>query len=849
MADFEQVGVIAVVRDYEKFNRQLATMSSNIVGMGGTASGAAGGIGVLNAAMSATVAVAAAAAAAAAAVAIAIGKISVESVKVSISVESAFAGVAKTTDGLVDDFGNMTAAGEEMKQEFRDLAKVVPTSIEELMAIGEIAGQLGVPQKAIVGFTETIAQLGMTTNMTEETAADSLARMANIYQISADDMSENTARVGAAVVALGNKFAASESEIVDFATRIAGAGKVAGLSQAEIMGIGTAMASVGVEAEAGGTAVQKVLLDINKATIMNTKDLAIYAKTSGMTASEFKTAWEEDAGGAFAAFVDGLGAQGDMAMQTLSDLGLEDQRLIRAFLSLSGAGDLLANSMNQGNIAFEENTALTKEAGIRSKTTESQIELLKNKFRDLGLSIGDTIKESKPFQDALVWIDKKIAQLAETYQKAIWSFQAAGFAGLANLFGLPPEVVGAIDSVQGKIKKVMDIISGGGGVTDVLSALGLSDEKIGIIQTFGETATQVFGDIATALGGLGGEGSAFLVEQFTKISDWVDENSEEINAFIKLMGDELSGLIEVVAGLWPVIEPLLNGIVNLILDIAELIMAVAEGDWPAAWEAIKLIVVDAFIALYESFGAFTEWVLSWLDTDWATLIEVWQSNWNQFSLIVSTVFMGILESIIAWNAMVITTIVEFFASAIETWQANWNQFVVIVETIFDNMVLAISERINEIVTSITTKFEELKSFFNTKITEFFTIGQNLIEGLIGGIRDRAVALIDTIRGAVQGAIEAARGLLGVKSPSRVFFDIGENMMLGLQQGIDSLSNMPVDATINAINKTVAPALQLASSVPSSTVQNTYNYNMSPTYQNSQSPTSLVDDMRLLAAIT
>jgi len=849
MADFEQVGVIAVVRDYEKFNRQLATMSSNIVGMGGTASGAAGGIGVMNAAMSATVAVAAAAAAAAAALAIAVGKISVESVKVSISVESAFAGVAKTTDGLVDDFGNMTTAGEEMKQEFRDLAKVVPTSIEELMAIGEIAGQLGVPQKAIVGFTETIAQLGMTTNMTEEVAADSLARMANIYQISADSMSENTARVGAAVVALGNKFAASESEIVDFATRIAGAGKVAGLSQADILGIGTAMASVGVEAEAGGTAVQKVLLDMNKATIMNTKDLAVYAKTSGMTASEFKTAWEEDAGGAFTAFVDGLGAQGDMAMQTLSDLGLEDQRLIRAFLSLSGAGDLLANSMNQGNIAFEENTALTKEAGIRSKTTESQIELLKNKFRDLGLSIGDTIKESKPFQDALAWMDEKIAQLSETYQKAIWSFQAAGFAGLANLFGLPPEVVGAIDSVQGKIKEVMDIISGGGGVTDVLSALGLSDEKIGIIQTFGETATQVFGDIATALGGLGGEGSTFLVEQFTKISDWVDENGEDINAFIKLMGDNFSALIEQVAGLWPVIEPLLNGIINIVLGIAELVMAVSEGDWATAWEAIKTIVVDAFLALFESFGAFTEWVLSWFDTDWATLSSVWQSDWDQLVLIVTTVFTNMWISIVTWLTMVWTSISEFFVTTMATWQSNWDLIKLTVETVFGNIVTAISEKINEILTNITTKFAEIVTFLNLKVTEFFTLGQNLIQGLIGGIADKAAALVQTIKDNVNAAISAAKDLLGIKSPSRVFFDIGENMMLGLQQGIDSLSNTPVDATINAINKTVAPALQLASSVPSSSVQNTYNYNMSPTYQNSQSPTSLVDDMRLLAAIT
>lgn len=71
--------------------------------------------------------------------------------------------------------------------------------------------------------------------------------------------------MGSTVVALGNNFATTESEIVNFATNIASAGEIAGLTTDQVFAISAAFSSVGIEAEAGGTATQKVLLAINKA--------------------------------------------------------------------------------------------------------------------------------------------------------------------------------------------------------------------------------------------------------------------------------------------------------------------------------------------------------------------------------------------------------------------------------------------------------------------------------------------------------------------------------------------------------------------------------------------------------
>ncbi|MEE8466651.1 MAG: phage tail tape measure protein, partial [Dehalococcoidia bacterium] len=291
--------------------------------------------------------------------------------------ETSFAGVRKTVSATEEQFAELAGG-------FRQLSKEIPVNVNELNRIGEAAGQLGIKRENIIDFTETIAKLGVTTNLTGEEAATALARIANVTGLSQKEFGN----MGSAIVELGNNLATTEAEILTFAQRIAGAGTIAGLTETDLLAIGGAMTSVGVQAEAGGTAVQKVLLGINQAVIEGGAKLDVFAKTSGLSAEEFGKVWEEDAGEAFNLFVEGLANEGDNAINVLEQLDLTDQRLIRAFLSLSNAGDLLRDSIELSSKAFAENTALTKEAEERFKTFDSRLQLAKNQMNDLSISIG-----------------------------------------------------------------------------------------------------------------------------------------------------------------------------------------------------------------------------------------------------------------------------------------------------------------------------------------------------------------------------------------------------------------------------------------------------------------------------
>jgi TP901 family phage tail tape measure protein len=397
MAAFTPMGVIATVKNLGSFQRDLNKMAGSISGSGGLMNKLSkGATASMVTAFTSVAGAVASIGKAAIGAAVSVGKLAVslgtDAVHSAIEFESAFIGVAKTTEGLVDANNELTFAGYELQQEYRRMATEIPLAVKDLLGIGEIGGQLGIAKEDLTGFTEAIAAMGVSTNLTTEAAATDLAQVANIMGTVKDEGVDAFSKMGSAIVHLGNNMATTERDIVSFATRIAGAGEIAGLTEADVFGIGAAMASVGIRAEAGGTAVQKALLAMNEAVVTGGDKLEIFAAVSDMTSSQFVDLWQRDAGDAFEEFVKGIGESGDDAVAVLDALELKDQRLMRAFLSLGNASGELTKAMDLSSTAFEENLALAREAELRYSSTESKIVMFKNSINDIKISIGDTIK-------------------------------------------------------------------------------------------------------------------------------------------------------------------------------------------------------------------------------------------------------------------------------------------------------------------------------------------------------------------------------------------------------------------------------------------------------------------------
>ena len=305
--------------------------------------------------------------------------------------EDSFAGIRKTVDASEGDFNRLGA-------QIRQLAQDIPVAVTQLNAIGELGGQLGVDVENLEEFIEVIAQIGVATRLSTESAALSLARMDQIFNLGGKSFD----RLASSLVDLGNNFAALEDEILSTALRLAAAGKVAGATAADVFGIATALQAVGVQSQAGGTAMARVFQQIQIAVSSGGKQLEVFAKTTGLTTDQFQQLAKADPAGALNLFVTSLAAAskaGTNIIEVLDQLGLKQQRTIRALLAVGEAEGLLTDALATANTAFEANIALTTEAEKRFETFKSQTKLLGNELTELRIQIGN---ELMPIAKSLV---------------------------------------------------------------------------------------------------------------------------------------------------------------------------------------------------------------------------------------------------------------------------------------------------------------------------------------------------------------------------------------------------------------------------------------------------------------
>jgi len=336
-----------------------------------------------------------------------------ESKQIALDRESAFTGIRKTTEGTEEQF-------KTLKKELVGLTREIPSTFEEIARIGELWGQMGVPIDKLKEFTKAVSQIATTTNISVDQAALQFSRLGNVLWIPFDQID----KIASAVVDLGNNFAAQEDEILNFTQRIAGSGRVAGMTAWDLTGISTALTAVGIRAEMWWSAVSNAMLRINDAVASGNKSLEWFAKVSGLSSKEFQKLRKENASEAFTLFVEWIRKSWDNANTVISELLGNNVRTKTAFLNLAGAGDLLREAIERWNIAFDQWNALQAEAELRYWTTASQMAIVTNEMREQKQILGEQLLPVYlAFEKTKVALTKWFLNLAEAVggaKNAIW---------------------------------------------------------------------------------------------------------------------------------------------------------------------------------------------------------------------------------------------------------------------------------------------------------------------------------------------------------------------------------------------------------------------------------------------
>lgn len=408
-----------------------------------------------------------------------------DSVNSAVKYEDAFAGVAKTFSGTDEQLN-------QLSDDIKEMSTRLPASTTEIAKVAEIAGQLGIKAEDISAFTEVVIGLGESTNITSDQAGKLLAQFENVNNFTNGYGAEGFQRFGSVLVQLGNNSATTEQDIMNMAQRFSSAGTLAGLSAPEILGMATALSSVGIASESGGTSLTKLTQKIQTAVETNSDDLEQFAKVAGVSADDFANAWKNNPIDAIDLFIRGLHEtyeEGDSVIQLLDEVGFSEVRVRQAAMSLATSEKGLHYYVNMANEAWEENTALQTETAKRYETTASKQEMLKNSIELVKIEIGEALL---PVINTLLVAAKNIiVPLSEWVEKN-------------------PELV------QGIATAVAVIL----GLNTALSGL---NSVLGIVSALANPITATIAGIAVAIG--------FLVTAITSIKNSLGESARSVEDF------------------------------------------------------------------------------------------------------------------------------------------------------------------------------------------------------------------------------------------------------------------------------------------------------------------------------
>lgn len=308
--------------------------------------------------------------------------------------------------------------------------------------------------------------------------------------------------------------------------------------------------------------------------------------------------------------------------------------------------------------------------------------------------------------------------------------------------------------------------------------------------------------------------------------------------FWELFGDNIVRVFEIA---WNFVKGILEGIFQVILGILQVFAGIFTGDWGKIWEGVKNIASGIWKIIFTILKTAWDLIVLAFQTIIDILIFAWRVGWD----LIKTVFRLAWDAIkalasAAWQALQVLwdnfldTIGKLAGEALDALARLWNRvwqeigdflrtalraiidFVVtklgefvdywagvpgaVVDALaaFGGMVLGVfSEAMSSVWDAVTSKGAELLDWFGglgSKVVNAIgdlgstmaDIGRDIIQGMINGVRNMAGNLASAARDAVGGAIDAAKSVLRIGSPSRVFKEIGEWTGEGFVEGMRSM---------------------------------------------------------------
>lgn len=605
---------------------------------------------------------------------------------------------------------------------------------------------------------------------------------------------------------------------------------------AAVAAVGTATVAIGKTALDAYSNYEQLVGGIDTLFKASSGKMQQYAANAYQTAGVSANRYMEISTSFAAALISSLGdnteAAADMANTAITDMsdnankmGTSLETVQEAYMSLSRGNYEMLDSLKLGYGG-------TKSELERLLSDAEKFSAAQGKVRDFSVdSYSDIVEAIHIVQDEMGITGTTAEEAATTIEgsvnmaKAAWDNWLAGLGNEdADMEGLTDQLVQSVvtagENIIPRVGQIMTTL--GQTVADYAPGVGLHLRNA-LVSVLPEAVQGPMRDAFAGVDKVVGKLESVFNDNLKPAADAADSVFSAISSGVKTFGDAVNDLVlPAIDQLSPAFndffgaiqtaQPLLEFIANLIGVGLAAAISVAIKLFAAITEVVAF-VITGFAQLYEDISGFVTGVVNFFTVDLPNAINALVQWFAQLPSNIAGFLSTVIANVAAWVANMASNAVSAgsrfvsgiagFLSALPGNIASWLSGVIStvvgwVSQFARNATSAASQFASNLINGLAS--------IPGKVT---SIGSNIIQGMVNGVTSAAGRLIDSVKGAVDDAINAAKNLLGIHSPSRVFRKIGQYTMQGAALGVDDDADVLLRSTDNAMRGMISTAQDIA----------------------------------------
>lgn len=612
---------------------------------------------------------------------------------------------------------------------------------------------------------------------------------------------------------------------------------------AAVAAVGTATVAIGKTALDAYSNYEQLVGGIDTLFKASSGKMQQYAANAYQTAGVSANRYMEISTSFAAALISSLGdnteAAADMANTAITDMsdnankmGTSLETVQEAYMSLSRGNYEMLDSLKLGYGG-------TKSELQRLLADAEEFSAAQGKVRDFSVdSYSDIVEAIHIVQDEMGITGTTAEEAATTIEgsvnkaKAAWDNWLAGLGNEdADMGGLTDQLVQSVaiagENIIPRVGQIMTTL--GQTVADYAPGVGLYLRNA-LINVLPESVQGPMRDAFAGVDKVVGKLESVFNDNLKPAADAADSVFSAISSGVKTFGDAVNDLVlPAIDQLSPAFndffgaiqtaQPLLEFIANIIgVGIAAAISTAIK--LFAAITEVVAFVITGFAQLYEDISGFVTGVVQFFTVDLPNAIDALVQWFAQLPGNIAGFLSTVIANVAAWVADMASNAVSAgsrfisgiagFMSALPGKIASW------LSGVISTVVGWVSQFASNAASAASQFASKLIDGLASIPGKVVSIGSNIIQGMVKGVTSAAGRLVDSVKGAVDDAINAAKNLLGIHSPSRVFRKIGQYTMQGAALGVDDDADVLSRSTDSAMRGMISTAQDAAMPGVSST---------------------------------